>query len=231
MSGDVSITTILEAKHLNLAYGQKEVIQDLSFQVEQGSFFCVLGENGVGKTTLVRAILGQLKPKSGEIIVGSTQAKIKIGYVPQFRNLDEEYPLSIEEFVGLNVKKNGLPWLTKKEKEKVQRVIEQTNLTQIANRPLGQASGGEKQRAYLAQALLQDPSLLILDESTASLDVDKKYELLNLVAQLKVSVVFITHDLALAQQFADHFLLIKHDGFQTGPITQLKDDIEVGTNV
>nr|WP_252902756.1 ATP-binding cassette domain-containing protein [Paucilactobacillus hokkaidonensis] len=90
---------------------------------------------------------------------------------------------------------------------------------------MGQASGGEKQRAYLAQALIEHPNLLILDESTASLDVSMKYELLELVARLQkqqpLSVLFVTHDLPLAKQFADHFLLMEHNKYVTGPIDEL----------
>jgi len=92
--------------------------------------------------------------------------------VPQFRNIDADAPLSIQSFVALNIGQSWHPWLTSSEKKRVERVLEQTNLTSIKNRSLALASGGERQRAYLAQALLADPDLLIMDESTASMDVD-----------------------------------------------------------
>ena len=139
---------VVSVEDLNVAYGNHQVISDLSFTVNEGDFMVVIGENGVGKTTLVRALLGLIKPHSGEIDVPASNL---IGYVPQFRNIDEEYPLSIRDFVSLNVKKTGFPWLSKKERAKVDRMIRMTDLTAIADRPLGLASGGEKQRAYLAQ--------------------------------------------------------------------------------
>jgi zinc/manganese transport system ATP-binding protein len=217
---------VVSVEDLNVAYGNHQVISDLSFTVNEGDFMVVIGENGVGKTTLVRALLGLLKPRSGEIDI---PASTKIGYVPQFRNIDEEYPLSIRDFVSLNSGKGIVPWLSKKERARVDRMIRMTDLTAIADRPLGLASGGEKQRAYLAQALLQSPQLLILDESTASLDNEMKYELLDLVTRFQqddLSVMFITHDWDLARHFGTRFLQMKPNGYDEGPINELPEQEE-----
>ena len=174
--------SIVTVNDLTVAYGNHQVIDNLSFNINQGDFLVVIGENGVGKTTLVRSMLGFIKPQKGEIIISP---QTKIGYVPQFRNIDQEYPLSIRDFIALNVQHSFLPWLRTSERQRVDEIISQTNLQKIADRPLGLASGGEKQRAYLAQALLPNPSLLILDESTASLDNEMKYELLDLVTRFQ----------------------------------------------
>ena len=219
---------VISVEDLNVAYGNHRVITDLSFTVNEGDFMVVIGENGVGKTTLVRALLGLLKPRSGEIDI---PANTKIGYVPQFRNIDEEYPLSIRDFVSLNSGKGVIPWLSKRERARVDRMIRMTDLTAIADRPLGLASGGEKQRAYLAQALLQSPQLLILDESTASLDNEMKYELLDLVTRFQqdnLSVMFITHDWDLARHFGTRFLQMKPNGYNEGPINELPEQEEEG---
>lgn len=217
---------VISVEDLNVAYGNHQVITDLSFTVNEGDFMVVIGENGVGKTTLVRALLGLLKPRSGEIDI---PANTKVGYVPQFRNIDEEYPLSIRDFVSLNSGKGIIPWLNKRERARVDRMIRMTDLTAIADRPLGLASGGEKQRAYLAQALLQSPQLLILDESTASLDNEMKYELLDLVTRFQqdnLSVMFITHDWDLARHFGTRFLQMKPNGYNEGPINELPEHEE-----
>lgn len=217
---------VISVEDLNVAYGNHRVITDLSFTVNEGDFMVVIGENGVGKTTLVRALLGLLKPRSGEIDIPTNT---KIGYVPQFRNIDEEYPLSIRDFVSLNSGKGVIPWLSKRERARVDRMIRMTDLTAIADRPLGLASGGEKQRAYLAQALLQSPQLLILDESTASLDNEMKYELLDLVTRFQqdnLSVMFITHDWDLARHFGTRFLQMKPNGYNEGPINELPEHEE-----
>lgn len=212
---------VVSVEDLTVAYGNHTVIDDLSFTINEGDFLVVVGENGVGKTTLVRSLLGFLKPKSGAINI---PVKTKIGYVPQFRNLDEEYPLSIRDFVALNTKPSLIPWLSKKERGRVDRMIRENNLTRIADRPLGLASGGEKQRAYLAQALLPDPNLLILDESTASLDNEMKYDLLDLVTRFQqdgLSVMFITHDWDLAKKYGTRFLHMVPGTYSTGSIDEL----------
>ncbi len=215
---------IVSVEDLTVAYGNHQVIKDLSFTINEGDFLVVVGENGVGKTTLVRALLGLIKPRSGEINIPTG---IRIGYVPQFRNLDEEYPLSVRDFVSLNCRPRLIPWLSKKERARVDRLIRLTDLTRIADRPLGLASGGEKQRAYLAQALLRDPQLLILDESTASLDNEMKYELLDLVTRFQqngLSVMFITHDWDLARNYGTRFLYMKPNGYEEGSIDELPQD-------
>lgn len=232
--GDVSISDVLNVQRLALSYGDEEVINDLNFHLAAGHFLAIIGENGVGKTTLVRALLGQLKPQAGAIEFSEPKKKMKIGYVPQFRNLDEEYPLSIRDFVALNLTQHRVPWLNRSETAQLDEVMQQTNLLKIANRPVGLASGGEKQRAYLAQALINRPELLILDESTASLDNEMKYELLDLVAKFQhsqqLSVIFITHDLPLAQQYADQFLLMEHFKYTTGKIEDLPVEKVEGNN-
>lgn len=213
--------SIVTVNDLTVAYGNHQVIDNLSFNINQGDFLVVIGENGVGKTTLVRSMLGFIKPQKGEIIISP---QTKIGYVPQFRNIDQEYPLSIRDFIALNVQHSFLPWLRTSERQRVDEIISQTNLQKIADRPLGLASGGEKQRAYLAQALLPNPSLLILDESTASLDNEMKYELLDLVTRFQqqgLSVMFVTHDWDLAQHYGTRFLQMTEDGYLTGPINEL----------
>lgn len=197
------------------------MVRNLSFAVNQGDFLVVIGENGVGKTTLVRSLLGFLEPQKGTI---SKQPGLKIGYVPQFRNLDVEYPLSIRDFVALNLPKTIQPWLSRQERQQLQRILTETKLATIADRPLGLASGGEKQRAYLAQALLADPQLLIMDESTASLDNEMKFELLDLVSRFQqrgLSVLFITHDWDLAKHYGTRYLHLMPQRYEQGPISEL----------
>ena len=210
---------------MSLGYGSKPVVTDLNLSIQQGEFLVVVGENGVGKTTLVRALLKQLTPHAGEIV---RDPKVKIGYVPQFRNLDNEYPLSIRDFIALNLPMKMMPWLTTVERQQVDRIIKATNLSAIADQPLGLASGGEKQRTYLAQSLLSNPNLLILDESTASLDTDSKIELLSLVQKFQQSgltVIFVTHDWELAQQFGTHFLHMEPGCYRNGTIDQLSQHL------
>ena len=121
-----------------------------------------------------------------------------------------------------------LPWLSRAERQRVAKILAETGLEKIATRPIGQASGGEKQKAYLAQALVEAPSLLILDESTASLDPVTKTELLDLVQWLNqqqgLTVLFVTHDIPLARKYSQHFLMLTPQGTEQGPIAALTDE-------
>ncbi|ANZ57349.1 ABC transporter ATP-binding protein [Fructilactobacillus lindneri] len=227
---------ILETHDLWEEFSEKKILNNLSFKLKRGSFLSVVGENGVGKTTLVRIILGQLKPTHGTIKFFPNRKSIRIGYVPQFRNIDDEYPLSVKNFVALSFSGYKLPWLSRQERQQLKLVLQETDLEKIANEPLGRASGGEKQRAYLAQALAVRPDLLILDESTASLDPISKENLLRLVKKLNVdtgvTVLFVTHDIPLAKQFSDEYLLLQPNGYEVGPIDQLQvADYEGGQHV
>lgn len=116
-----------------------------------------------------------------------------MGYVPQFRNIDKDYPLSVKNFIQLNA---GL-FKSKAYKQSVHNIIQETNLAGIQNSSMGELSGGEKQRAYLAQALIDNPDFIILDESTASLDPNAKLSLMNLVKQLnkknETSLFYLQH--------------------------------------
>ncbi|WP_318767194.1 metal ABC transporter ATP-binding protein [Lactiplantibacillus carotarum] len=226
---------LIAVEHLGIAFPNNEVFKDLDFQIQRGDFLTVIGENGVGKTTLIRALLGMVKPVRGQIKYYPNKKAIKVGYVPQFRNLDQEYPLTIEDFVSLNLK-GWRPWLSKAEHRQVETAMAVTNVKKIRQRPLGMASGGEKQRAYLAQAIVEQPQLLILDESTASLDNEMKYELLDLVQNLNqtshITVFFVTHDLPLAKQYAKHYLALKPGQQQFGNVADMSvEQLKEVTNV
>jgi zinc/manganese transport system ATP-binding protein len=203
------MTDLLSVDHLSFGFHDRQLYQDLTFNLKQGSMTSLIGANGVGKTTLIRLLMGQLHPQSGSI---NFMPGMKLGYVPQFRNIDPEYPLSIKSFVQLNQLSHPFPWHTKKERQQVDAALAKTHLTARQDQLLGRASGGEKQKAYLAQALLTEPNFLILDEATASLDVNTKVELMTLVQELNQSlnltVLFVTHDLALAKDYTDQYLLL-----------------------
>lgn len=218
---------MITVNDLTMKFGNTTVFDRLNFQIDQGDFLAIVGVNGVGKTTLIKTILGQLKPSTGSV---EKDSALKIGYVPQFRNLDSEYPLTVEDFIGLNFTGWKLPWLSKHERSRVQQVIKQLELVKIAKRPLGRASGGEKQKAYLAQALVAEPNLLILDESTASLDPTTKEELLQVVKrlnqQLGLTIIFISHDMELVNKYPNKYLWLRSSGYSYGPIGQLEAQLK-----
>lgn len=215
---------MIEAKNLTKRFGNQLVFQDVNFKINQGDFLSLIGPNGSGKTTLVKILMG-LEPKtSGELNFDHKQT---IGYVPQFRNIDNDYPLSIEAFIRLNLKFTLSPTKRHENDQLIQEILEKTGLTDLKGRPLGLASGGEKQKAYLAQALLNDPKILILDESTASLDVEVKMQLMDLVAELnkkyQLTVIFITHDYELTKKYTTKALFFQNKTLKEVPISRISE--------
>lgn len=219
------MTNLVSVENLTFGFRNRLLYQNLTFSLRKGSMTSLIGANGVGKTTLVRLLMRQLNPITGTI---SFMPGLKLGYVPQFRNIDSEYPLSIRNFVQLNQLGHIFPWHTLSERRQVDKALQQTQLVGRQNQALGQASGGEKQKAYLAQALLVDPNFLILDEATASLDVNTKLELMTLVRELNQSlgltVLFVTHDLPLAKKFTDQCLLLTSDSYQMRSTDEMDED-------
>lgn len=200
-----------------MSFGDQDVFENVNFTIEKGSKTAILGENGSGKTTLIRIIMNTLYPKSGWLMICDKEnGPCKIGYVPQFRDIDHDFPLSIRSFVEL-----GAPMFKNAEyKARVAEVLDKTELTEIADYRLGRASGGQKQRAYLAQALLDNPDLIILDEATASLDPVAKETLLSLLDRLneteKLTIVFTTHDIELARAHMNEYIFFANGTATTG---------------
>lgn len=223
------MTEVLSANDVAMKFDQKYVFKDVDFVLEQGTKTALLGENGSGKTTLTRIILGMLEPTAGSVKLGKIKGRpVQIGYVPQFREIDRDYPLSIASFVELN----GPRFKNKAYQARVADVMEKTHLTKIAGERLGKASGGQRQRAYLAQALMDDPDLIILDEATASLDPMSKKTLLEMLDELNrtegMTILFTTHDLELAHTYMTDYLLLGPDGMKSGKMRDFDyHDLEV----
>lgn len=193
---------LITAKNLAVRFDNKTVFENVSFTIDQGDFFCIEGPNGAGKTTLLKVITHDLTPSAGTL-----DSKINdsdMGYVPQFRNIPEDFPLSARSFVELKLYKRIWPWFSHVERAEVTQALASSHLTNKQNLRVGQMSGGEKQRAYLAQAIVSHPKLLILDEPTASLDVEAKYKVMDVVQELNkkgTTVIFISHDPDLLKKY------------------------------
>lgn len=214
---------ILTVKDLTMSFDTKTIFKDLNFDLKEGSMTALLGPNGTGKTTLINILMKLLVPTQGSF---QFSKGIKLGYVPQFRNIDAEYPLSIKAFVGLNA-----PLIkNKRVKKQIEVDLNETELSTIQNTRMGEASGGQKQRAYLAQALLDHPNMIILDEATASLDPIAKDELMKLIKHLNqehgMTVLFVTHDVPLARKYMDEYLYLNHGTITQGKMSEFKGDYE-----
>ena len=206
----------LKIKNLTYSIGDKTILDNITFSVTSGNVVAVVGKNGVGKTTLLNNILEKLNKTSQISLVGENPT---LGYVPQFRQIDEELPLSATDFVSLPIQKGFLPWLSKKEKQRIQEVLELTNSLKQKKKSIGTLSGGERQRVFLSQALVNKPNLLLLDEFTSNLDKTSEVECMSLVREVTKSeniiTLCITHELSLIdEKYVDKILYLEDDCFK-----------------
>lgn len=195
---------VVSLEHVRLTLGGRTIQEDLSFSLEEGEFVAILGPNGAGKSTLLKALLGLLKPAAGTIeLFGRAPGRgnARIGYVPQFRVIEAEMSLRAREVVrfGLDGDRWGPGWPSRARNALIDKVLREVDAVDLENEPMGRLSGGERQRLLIAQALLTDPRLLLLDEPLANLDISREQEIIALVRRIcrtrKVAVLFVTHDI------------------------------------
>ncbi|WP_118179662.1 ABC transporter ATP-binding protein [Paraburkholderia phosphatilytica] len=194
----------LELDAVTLELGERTILRDASLTIRQGEFIGVLGPNGAGKTTLMRAVLGLVPAAAGSIrVLGETvmRGNASIGYMPQTRSALAGRRVRGRDFVAMAADGHrwGLPHADPKTRADVDRVLELVGATKLATRPLSELSGGERQRLLLAQCLLGEPRLLLLDEPLISLDPNHQRGVVELVRrvqrELGITVLFSAHEL------------------------------------
>ncbi len=196
--------SVIEFDHATLAIGDRRILVDNSFAIEPGEFIGVLGPNGAGKTTLMRAILGLLPPTAGDVRVfgrAPQRGNPAIGYVPQVRALLPDLCVRGFDFIASSVRGErwGVPSLSRADHVLISETLAAVGAHELAKRPLSAMSGGERQRLMLAQALLGEPRLLLLDEPLISLDYRYQETVIELVRRFardhNITVLFSAHEL------------------------------------
>lgn len=194
----------LSLQHVTVSFAGRTVLSEVSLDIAQGLFIGMLGPNGAGKTTLMRTVLGLIQPSSGSISVlgkPASRGNAAVGYIPQMRSLVGNMRLRGWDFVSsaCNGQCWGLPTLNKAARQEVNWALEMVGATDLAQRPLMETSGGERQRLLLAQALLGRPRLLLLDEPLISLDPHHQHGVVALVKRIQqelgITVLFSAHEL------------------------------------
>jgi zinc/manganese transport system ATP-binding protein len=194
----------LRISDLSIALGGHAILSHLNAEIGAGEFIGVFGPNGAGKTTLMRCLLGTLRPTSGEIAVFGqrpSQTAREIGYMPQHNAGFESTALSARALIhaAWRGERWGLPWVSAESRAEVARVLALAQAEHYADRPFSVLSGGERQRIMLAQALLGQPKLLMLDEPLAGLDPKNQALLIERIAEvqrvMKATVLFVAHDM------------------------------------
>ena len=208
---------IIRLTGINAGYEGKQVLEDVNLTVYERDFLGVIGPNGGGKTTLVKVILGLLKPSSGRIRVykdGVEVPSISMGYLPQYSSIDKKFPISVYEVVlsGLNRQKSLFRSFTPQQHEQVRQTISRMGLEGLENHAIGQLSGGQLQRALLARALVSNPQVLILDEPNTYIDKRFQAVLTGLLAEVnrERAVVLVSHDIGSVLQSVKSIACVSH---------------------
>ena len=222
---------VLSLRGATLRFDRRTLWQGLELDVAPGEFIAVLGANGSGKTSLLRAILGRQPLSAGEVLVAGEPARTgnrhsagnpRIGYVPQQKLADEGTPLRARDLVGLGIDgdKWGF-WPSRSKRARVDRLLADVGATDYANVPVSTLSGGEQQRLRIGQALASDPRLLLADEPLASLDLSNQSAVSELIDRHRrergFGVLFVTHDVNPVLGMVDRVLYLAGGGFRVGP--------------
>ena len=211
---------MLSGTNLKIGYEKKVIIENLNITIEKGQVLSIIGPNGCGKSTLLKTLSRMLTPVDGEVLIEKVpinnmknkEISKKICLLSQHNTAPED--LTVEQLIYYG----RLPhkkWYSRKNKEDekiIDLAIEQTSLTTYRKRQIGALSGGEKQRVYIAQALCQQPEILLLDEPTTYLDICHQLELMELIEKinkkLNITVVMVLHDLNQASRYSDRIIVM-----------------------
>jgi zinc/manganese transport system ATP-binding protein len=194
---------LITLEHIAVKLGGHAIIDDLSLTIDEDEFIAILGPNGAGKSTLLKLLLGLVKPAAGTLsVLGSAPRRGNrgIGYAPQNRALEASFALRARDVVGFGLDGHhlGPGWPTARRRAHIEQALSEVDALQFADVPIGQLSGGEQQRLLIAQALLSDPRLLLLDEPLASLDLNHEAEIVALIQRIRqtrhMTILLVTHD-------------------------------------
>lgn len=208
-----AMKSVIEIKGLSAGYDGRAVLHDVNLTVYDRDFLGIIGPNGGGKTTLIKCILGLLKPIEGEIVFTSTrqtdtekgrQEKPVMGYLPQYSSIDRKFPICVEEVIlsGLSGKKTLTSRITTEDRHKAAHIIARMGLEGMERKAIGALSGGQLQRALLGRAIISEPEILILDEPSTY--IDKRYEarLYELLTEInrECAIILVSHDIGTILQ-------------------------------
>jgi len=218
MNGHRSVVPALDVNDLSAGYpGDKHAINHLTFSIEPGERVALIGPNGAGKSTLFKAIAGLIPFTHGTISVHGEDCRSShafVGYVPQQNEIDWTFPVTVFDVVMMGCARDNrwLPWWRSIHHDTVHNLLEQLNLTALANRQISQLSGGQRRRVFIARALAQDTRVLLMDEPFTGVDTAAEQEIMNtldVLTEQGITILLATHDLGRAARDFDRVLLLK----------------------
>jgi zinc transport system ATP-binding protein len=219
---------VVHVHHVDVRFGEAQVLDDVTFDLDAGQFLAIVGPNGAGKSTLVKVALGLLRPQRGHAALFGRDAgdvPERIGYVPQLKTFDRTFPATAVELVVTGLRRSWPGRVSRLEREQAHAALAQVGAERLSDRPLARLSGGELQRVYLARALAREPAFVLLDEPATGVDYLAEHDLYDLLeryqARTGATVAMVTHDLAAARYHATRVLVLNRRVFGFG----LPDDV------
>ena len=214
---------IVRLKDIRVSYGDIPALDDVTLSIFQHDFLGIIGPNGGGKSTLLKVMLGLVKPDSGSVSVFGKppeQARSRIGYVPQRLVFDLDFPASVRDVVMMgHYGKTGLfRRYNREDKAMAEKALARVGMLDHGNKQIGRLSGGEQQRVFIARALVAEPELLLLDEPTASIDSNMQTEFYELLEELKrsLTIVMVSHDIGAISVYVDKIACLNRQLYYHG---------------
>lgn len=202
--------SVVSINNLTFSYSKENILEDINLTVNENDFLAIIGPNGGGKSTLLKNILGIQTPNSGTVkVLGENAEKnlSKIGYVPQNTNINTDFPIKVIEVVMMGHVGHKRPLFGYKKEEITCALgaLKQVGMEKFSEKKIGSLSGGQRQRVMIARALCANPSILLLDEPTASIDVDGQKQIYDLLKELNksITVIVVSHDISVILSYAN----------------------------
>ena len=200
---------ILSLDHVSAGYNGKAKIMDICLDIHEHDFLLVTGHNGSGKTTMIRTMMGLIKPIEGRVLMWQNNMPVRnlnIGYLPQYNNIDKQFPISAFDTVmgGLTQCRRLWGGCNHNDRQQVMETMRQMGVDNLANLHIGQLSGGQLQRVLLARAVVSQPDALLLDEPNTFIDHKSQEQMFELIERIspKCAVVMVSHDIDKTRQLA-----------------------------
>lgn len=222
---------IVAVKDVSVYADHTPILEDVTLSVQKNDFLSVIGPNGGGKTTLLRTILGLVKPDKGEVTVFGHPphaGRASIGYLPQHISFDTRFPVTVFDVVLMGRYRRPFHTYSHTDNQHVRDTLETVGMSDYARRQIGQLSGGELQRVLLARALVREPKLLLLDEPTASVDPEMQRSFYELLLELKeeMAIVLVTHDLSVVSVYVESVACLNRRLYYHGPAEGALENLE-----
>ena len=220
----------IEIKNLTVAYGENIALEDLNLNIEVGSLMALVGPNGAGKSTLIKTILKFLKQITGEIKINAKT----LAYVPQRNSVDWDFPTTLFDVVemGCYGRVGLFKRVSKEEKQKVLKAIEQVGMLEFKDRQISELSGGQQQRAFIARALVQEADIYLMDEPFQGVDSTTEKSIVKILKQLKAegkTIIVVHHDLQTVPTYFESVALINKAVIISGKVSEVftQENIDV----